>query len=176
MVLIGENIMDKSALFQAPQVANACRYPRFYGPSTNTKRFFVLLSAVLLAAPFLSDDRSLRVFFIGCAMLVCMACIAYAFGSKLELHADKIASQHFFFFTRTMQRDQFLSWQLHLTETRSPMFLLILKPVRKEQKDLTIEINFGMDSAFYAWFPGLQTLVQERVKQFPALASISGQS
>lgn len=174
MILIGENTLDKNALPHTPPGPR--QYPRFYVPATATRASFVLLCLVLLAAPFLSGDKYLTAFFFGLAVLVSIACIAHAFGSKLELHADKIASQGVFFFTRTMQRDQILGWQLHLTETRSPMVLLILKPARKEQKDLTIEINFRLDSAFYAWFPGLQTLVLARVKQFPALASIAGEA
>lgn len=173
MIVIGENVMDNNALTDAPDPRGSFRYPRFYAPSSDSKLFFLALSIGLLIFPFFFSDKYQRLFFLGFAVLVDIAYLTYAFGSKITLYKDKIEYQTSFFFKRVIRLEQIVSWQLKLSETRAPVIFLLLKSGRKDVKDMVIEVNFKPDAAFYAWFPKLQTLVEERWKQFPALESIS---
>jgi hypothetical protein len=100
----------------------------------------------------------------------------YAFGAKLTLHADRLEYQSLFLFKRTLQRHHIHQWQLQIDYVRSAeIFMLVLKSHDRDMviRDMVIELNFVMDGAFYAWFPGLETLVHDRWNQFPALRRIS---
>jgi hypothetical protein len=172
MDIIGGNFMAYDAAAEVPDERGRFRYPRTYAPSGSS---YLLSIAVLVALCFFplvgGSDLYGRFVFAGFSALIGVAFVLYALGWKLTLYADKIEYRSSFVFKRSVARSEIANWQLRMTSVRNAeVFSLLLTG---SDKDLAFEINFEPDAAFYAWFPKLQALIQEREMQFPGLARLS---
>ncbi|NRR30279.1 hypothetical protein HSX11_08765 [Oxalobacteraceae bacterium] len=171
MDVVAEHVVCENDRRDSSVQLRRFRYPRVYTASTGHKFFFLMLCAALLLPGLLSRDEVSRVVFTSFAILVDLAYIAYAFGWKLSLYADRLEYQSCFFFKRSIRREQMLSWQLQIRYVKNAeVFSLVVK---SSGKDFVFQIDFEFDAAIYAWFPQLQALAQERRFQFPGLQRIS---
>lgn len=163
------DVICEKRLSSQQEALDPSRYPRTYGSSNEFKKsYFLVFVAEFLFVVFIHGD--INAIILGFLVLANLAAIAYFFGSKISLYADKIESQSLFIFKRVIRRNEMLGWKLQVTSLRgSKIFSLVLK---SRSKDLEFDINFKLDAAFYAWFPDLETQIQQNWQQWPQLKDL----